>query len=346
MVRPLRVQVPGGWYHLTARGNERRPIFRSDADYAAFTGLLGELHERFGLRIAAYALMPNHYHLLAVLDRPQLSRAMQWLNLSYGARFNAQHRRSGHLFQGRFHSVLVEHDGEWALSASAYIHLNPVRIASLGLDKKTRAAERMGWLPAPTPAELTERLNVLRTYPWSSYRALSGLAATPAWLDGAELLKRAGGAAAYREFIEARIRQGEPEPFKARVQLGMAYGSETFAAGVRPLASEKADREHRGRKRMSEAPDLKAVIRAVETVVGEPLAAFQQKHGHPGRDLIWWAARRFASIPLSELAEPFGHVDYSTVSVAVARLTRKAGDDRELAGRMAAVQRELSNVKI
>ena len=97
---------------------------------------------------------------------------------------------------------------------------------------------------------------------------------------------------------------------------------------------------------MSEAPDLKAIIRAVETVVGEPLAAFQQKYGHPGRDLIWWAARRFAAIPLTELAEPFGQLDYSTVSVAVARLTRKAKDNRELADRMAAVQRELSNVKI
>ena len=83
MARPPRILRPGAWYHLTARAIERRPIFLSDRDRTHFCALLGDWVERFGMVLHAYVLMDNHYHLLAETTQPNLSRAMQWLNLSY-----------------------------------------------------------------------------------------------------------------------------------------------------------------------------------------------------------------------------------------------------------------------
>ena len=74
MARALRIEVPGGRYHITARGNERRPIFRQDRDRIHFLELLSEWPARFGVRLHAYVLMDNHYHLLLELREPNLSR--------------------------------------------------------------------------------------------------------------------------------------------------------------------------------------------------------------------------------------------------------------------------------
>src|SRR5438067_761716 len=99
MARPLRIEFSGAWYHVSARGNERRAIFRSEADRRRFLELLGEDCARFDLRLHGYVLMPNHYHLIMETPHANLSRAMQWLNVSYTVWFNRRHTRSGHLFQ-------------------------------------------------------------------------------------------------------------------------------------------------------------------------------------------------------------------------------------------------------
>ncbi len=85
-----------------ARGNERRAVFRDDDDRRLFLRTLGEMVEQFGVRVTAYCLMPNHYHLVVGTPRGNLSRAMGWLQVTYTVRFSRRHRRSGHLFQGRF----------------------------------------------------------------------------------------------------------------------------------------------------------------------------------------------------------------------------------------------------
>jgi len=87
MSRPLRIERAGGWYHLTARGNERRPIFRDNRDRAHFCDLLGEMVARFRVRLHAFVLMDNHYHLVVELTEPNLSRTGQWLNVSYSVWF-------------------------------------------------------------------------------------------------------------------------------------------------------------------------------------------------------------------------------------------------------------------
>src|SRR5215510_10543607 len=101
MARALRIQCPGGRYHVTARGNARGEIFWDDTDRFRFLELLSQLGQRFGTQVHAYVLMDNHYHLLLETPEPNLSRGMQWCDVSYSVWFNLRHRRSGHLLQGR-----------------------------------------------------------------------------------------------------------------------------------------------------------------------------------------------------------------------------------------------------
>src|ERR1051326_7041008 len=127
MARLPRINRPGAWYHVTARGNEGKPIYRDQRDPEHFLDLLARWRERFRLRLHAYVLMPNHYHLLLQTAEANLSRAMQWLNVSYTVWCNRRHQRVGHVLQGRYKAVIVNAE-DWALGLSRYIHLNPVRI--------------------------------------------------------------------------------------------------------------------------------------------------------------------------------------------------------------------------
>ena len=156
MARGLRIHRSGGRYHVTARGNERKDIFRDDTDRFHFLELQSELTEEFGVRVHAYVLMDNHYHLLLETPEANLSRAMQWLNASYCMWFNVRRRRHGHLLQGRFGAFVVEDDAGWQ-EVARYVHLNPVRVAALELDKSARAASRTVLASGPTPELVAER---------------------------------------------------------------------------------------------------------------------------------------------------------------------------------------------
>ena len=119
MVRPLRIDVEGGWYHVMSRGIERRRIFLDKSYNFHFLDLLGEMSNRFAVEVHAYVLMDNHYHLLLRTPAANASQAMQWLNVSYSAWFNAKRQRVGHVFQGRFRSTLIDGNGAWLLDMSA-----------------------------------------------------------------------------------------------------------------------------------------------------------------------------------------------------------------------------------
>jgi len=122
MSRPLRVEYPGAVYHVMARGNERRKTFRDDADRRQFLAVLEQVVAEQGLRVHGYCLMPNHYHLLVETPRGNLSRAIGWLQTTYTVRFNRRHRRSGHLFQGRFKAQIVEADA-YAMELLRYVQM-------------------------------------------------------------------------------------------------------------------------------------------------------------------------------------------------------------------------------
>ncbi len=141
---PPRLCFEGALYHLTVRGNNREPIFGDDTDRHQYLRLLKRYKDRFRFTLHAYALMTNHVHvILEPAGGTTVSRIMQCLTITYTKYFNRRYGRVGHVFQGRFHSRLIEKD-TYLLVASRYVHLNPVHA------KIVRH-----------PAD----------YPWSSYRA-------------------------------------------------------------------------------------------------------------------------------------------------------------------------------
>ena len=127
MPYPPRVYFEGAVYHVTARGDNREPIFFDDEDRRVYLALLARYKRHFQFTLYAYALMPNHVHLvLKPASGTVISRIMQCFTIAYARTFNRRHGRVGHVFQGRFHSRLITED-VYLLVVSRYIHLNPVR---------------------------------------------------------------------------------------------------------------------------------------------------------------------------------------------------------------------------
>ncbi|MBL4775729.1 MAG: transposase [Mariprofundus sp.] len=182
MVRPLRLEYEGAVYHITSRGNARGDIYLSDDDREMFLDVLRHVVDRFGWRCHAYCLMSNHYHLMIETPQANLSRGMRQLNGMFTQRFNRQYHRVGHVFQGRFKSIVVDKEA-YLLELSRYIVCNPVA-ANLVAD--------------------------VADWPWSSYLATAGECSVPAFLDTNWLLSQFANVtikaqAAYMTFV----REGE-----------------------------------------------------------------------------------------------------------------------------------------
>lgn len=323
----MRMDVADGWYHITARGINREAIFLKDGDREHFMGLLATLPERFRIAVYAYVLMDNHYHLLIRTPEANASQGIQWLNVSYSVWWNRRHGRVGPVFQGRFKSILVE-GGGWILRLSQYLHLNPVAVSALGLGKGRKKAERLGWAK-PRPEEARRRLEILRGYRWSSYRAYAAYEKMPDWLETKELVGHVkGGRAGYREQTERQIGQGVEESIWEGVRWGMVLGSERYAEQVRGLLAPT--RESRGRRMLRVRRSWAEVVEAVERRRGEKWEAFRDRHGDWGRDLVIYVARRECGMTLRELGERAGGMDYTAVSMAGKRLERRLKDDAAL----------------
>jgi hypothetical protein len=279
--------------------------------------------ERFRVRLHAYVLMDNHYHLMAELTEANLSRLGQWLNGSYCLWFNRRHERSGHLFQGRFKSVVVD-PMRWALELSRHVHLNPVRVARLGLGKGDRSHRRAGGGVAPERGQVEERLARLRGYRWSSYRAYVGLDRRAAWVECERVLELGGGpkwqrAARYREYVETAVREGLGASPWDGLREQVILGGEEFAQRLRRWIGGDA-REQGGVKRLERSrPRLEEVIAAVEKVKGQRWEEFRDRYGDEGRDLVLHLGRGACGLKLGELAVAAGMKEYSAVSIALKR---------------------------
>ena len=348
MSRPVRIDIRDGWYHVTARGIERRELFRDERDGAHFLELLEEMVARYGVRLHAYVLMGNHYHLLLQTPQANASRALQWLNVSYGVWFNRRHNRCGPLFQGRFKSLPVDGNGAWALELSVYLHLNPVRVKGLGLGKRERAAEKAGMATAPAADLVAARLRTLREHRWSSYGAYAGYGVRPSWLTCSELWRRAkrdtlGEKPSYRWYVEERLRQGAQEGGIERLTAGLALGSTAFVERMRRLV--KGDRRTqpavRGWQRLL---PFEQVIAAVEATKGAKWATFCERRGDWGRDVVLWLARRHCGLTLRELGERVG-ADYPAVSKAILRMGSRLQSDRGLRAVVAEAEGVMSHVQ-
>jgi putative transposase len=323
MARPLRIEKAGAWYHVTARGNERKNIFRDNKDRRHFLELVGQMAERFQVRIHVYVLMDNHYHVVLQLTETNLSRAVQWLNVSYSIWFNRRHGRSGHLFRGRFKSVLVNPE-EWALALSCYVHLNPVRIYRMGLGKQDRQRQRIGLSSQPQAAQVRERLDRLRRYRWSSYRAYIGLEKPAEWLECEPVLESGGGKRLkrrrqYQAHVENAVREGlEKSPWES-LREQVVLGGERFLAQLKNHIVGNRQEQRAAQRLLRARPGLKAVIAAVEQAKGEKWEEFRDRHGDRGRDMVLYLGRSVCGMKLMELAEAVGLNNYGVVAVNAKR---------------------------
>jgi REP element-mobilizing transposase RayT len=297
-------------------------------EYEHFLELLEALRERYGVEVHAYALMGNHYHLLIRTPRANASAALQWLNVSYSAWFNRRRERVGHVFQGRFASVLLDGQGSWALNASVYIHLNPLRTVGQGLGKAAHRAEAAGWR-APSREQVKARLRALRDFRWSSFRGYAGYSAAPGWLERAELLRRAGGPARYRRYVHEHVTRGTPpegyEDFKGRLALGTRAFVERAKTWVGRVTGEQP-----ARHQLTRCVALSAIVQVVERRKGEPWAQFADRYGDWGRDLGLYLARRRSGLTLRQIGGALGGLDYKAVSRAVHRFESALPRRREI----------------
>ncbi len=126
MARKPRIQFAGGTYHIISRGNEKKDIYYDEWDYKLFTSKLYKLSSLLEINVFCYCLMKNHFHLLIQTKHPNLSIFMKGLLGYYATYFNKRHNRSGHLFQNRYKSFIVDNDN-YLVQLSRYIHLNPAR---------------------------------------------------------------------------------------------------------------------------------------------------------------------------------------------------------------------------
>lgn len=246
MPRMARLDGPGVLHHVMARGIERRRLFREDVDRDDFlrrvAGLVGEK----AWVVYAWALIPNHFHLLVRTAGLPLSRTMRRLMTGYAVSFNRRHRRSGHLFQNRFKSIVVEEE-EYFLELVRYLHLNPLRAGQV------------------------QTLRDLDSYPYSGHSALMGKVDRP-WQDTAEVLGRFAGGVnqarrKYWDHLEGAIDQGRRPDLMGGGLVRSAggwdavrelhRGREAFVSDERVLGSSgyverllgEAEREERDRTR-------------------------------------------------------------------------------------------------
>ncbi len=231
MPRKLRFAPPGFWLHLTQRGNNQQTVFSTQADRHHFLGLLKQHSEEREVRIAGYSLMPNHFHLVAVGDRPNaISLFMMQVNGQYATYRNTTHCTTGRIWQNRFYScVLDTHHWETALR---YVELNPVRARLV---------------TAP------------QDHAWSSARAHLGLAPAPAWLDTEQFHRHWPSPEHWRQSLSTLTRR-EVAALRRATRHDAALGSDDFLDTLERAHEIRLRARPTGRPRKGPSADLASPI--------------------------------------------------------------------------------------
>jgi putative transposase len=293
VARPLRIQYPNAFYHVTSRGNERKAVFRTDKDRQRFLVYLQSAHERYGALIHVYCLMGNHYHLLLETPRSNLSQILHHVNGAYTTYFNVKRKRSGHLFQGRYRAILVEKDA-YCQELSRYIHLNPLRA---GMVKD------------------------LRDYPWSSYAFYVGLKKKPSWLETDDILgyygqRESQAQKKYREYVEEGIGGDQRNPLRD-VFASTFLGGQEFIKQFRQRCRDGEEGDSRNLpvlKALKERPTLDEIRKRV----GEQIEAEDRLF----KKVCIHISHEYGGFSLKEIGS-FYNMEGSAVSQASRRFKQK-----------------------
>ena len=312
MGRPLRIEYPGAFYHVTSRGNERRAIFLSQKNYERMIGYLESATERYGAQIHCFCLMTNHYHLLLETPKGNLHQILHHVNTSYTNYFNAKTGRAGHLFQGRYRAILVDKD-HYARELSRYIHLNPVR-AHMVQDPLL--------------------------YPWSSFKDYAGERKGWDWVKTEWILGQINGnekraRKGYRKFIREVIGRAMKNPLE-KVVGSAILGPEEFVDSVREKWVEKRayHRDIPSLRQLSKWPELLSIQREAESLFG--------KRADESRRVALYLSHRLSGQSLGEIGRHFGGIGPSAVSQNTSRLEERLKRDPELSEKVNRLKRILS----
>ena len=320
MSRPLRIQYPDAWYHIMNRGRHGEKIFEWKNDYLNFVDLLKELVEDYNLKIAAYSLLPNHYHLLAQTPDANISRAMRHLNGVYTQKFNRNHHCDGQLFRGRYKSILVEGDS-YLIELVRYIHRNPLE------------------------AGLADNL---QKYIWSSHKGYLSRAKKWDWLHKEYILsffakRKDDRIRIYRQFVTKGV-PIEINEILGRRKLPALMGSDDFVDKIKTIFYSK--------KRHVEVPESKSLAPETSRIIEEvckfynvnrdDLLSSRRGHFNEPRNVTIYLIRSLRHETLREVGESFGIDRNSTVSSIVERLKTEAKRNKKLKKRIEKLNLSLS----
>jgi putative transposase len=312
LARPWRIQYEGAYYHVLSRGNERRDIFLDDGDRQLFLRTVGETSDRFKVDVFAFVLMSNHYHLLLRTNLPNLSRAMQWLGLTYARRLNNRLGRCGHLFEGRFKAMVVESDA-YMVELSCYIHRNPLR------------------------AKVIKRLI---EYRWSSCPVYAYGKKGPEWLKTDLILSYFGGKdghKAYREKVQNYA--GEEGRVWEDFRHGVILGSAGFVERIRSLRGGAAPhKEIPQQKKVLRSMDLMGAAKHALGLLGREMGGYVPEHRVRGeikedRDLVLYVLWETGVFRNEEIGQVFG-LSYSAVSHIVRDVKEQIKKEPRVGGKM------------
>lgn len=299
MARPLRIEYSGAFYHIIQRGIEKREIFTTDSDRERFLSYLEELIIRYHVKIHTYCLMDNHYHLLIETPEANLIKAMHTLNTSYTVYFNRRSKRNGHLFQGRYKSILVQAD-EYLHHLSRYIHLNPVRANQVR-----------------DPGD----------YIWSSYRFFISEGKIPSWLTTDFILsyfdKDAKKAKRlYKDFVLKGI--GEQQSIiEDNITAGCVLGNNDFVEWIRKtFIQHKQDDE--------EMPMLRQLKTGISPEEIKKKVENEIKDKRLAKKLGIYLSRKHTDRKLKEMANIFGKIGDTGISQIYCRVERAREKDNSL----------------
>jgi REP element-mobilizing transposase RayT len=297
------MDYPDTFYHVLSRGNERKEIFRDEKDHLRFLDTLGKMVKRFKLEIHAYVLMKNHFHLLVHTKEANLSRAIQWLGVSYSVWFNQRHHRSGHLFQGRFKSFLIENE-RYFTAMCLYIHGNPLR------------------------ARIVRRLS---GYRWSSYQGYADKKHEVSWLTTELVLGMYGGSR--KRFLRAQQVFFEERPnLLEDLRHGLYLGSEAFSEECIERFKGKEHHEKPQTRSLLRSRDIRALAIKILKGLGEkdPESVLKvRKYRCPNRDVAIYVLYQLGVYLNREIGKVFG-VGYTAVPGAVKRGREHLRSDGQL----------------
>lgn len=320
VARQLRLEHPGAIWHLISRGNDRRAIFVTYRDHRFFLRVLAEVIELNHWILHGYVLMNNHYHLIVETPVPTLSRGMKRLNEKYAGYFNHVHDRIGHLFQGRFKSVLVERESH-LLELCRYVVLNPVRAGIVD-----------------DPA----------AYLWSSYRSTAGLETPPQWLDTRSTLSNFPADTVteaqhhYREFVgDAAGVTYDPDKY-TRNQIFL--GGEAFRARMRHMVdSEETSSEIPEPQRRPWLPDFPRTVAIVCEVFTETEDSLRSRSHRPARKALAQICWEECGLSLAGIGR-FLNITQRAVSHLVKRSQVLEATDEVYAESMSLIRTRLSRL--